>query len=170
MRTDRQLQKLIELAEWFDLKVRITGVETHFTPEKTKNYDIKGWIEIPITSYDLIYRMQSIQDLNNYVARSLAHELGHFLVAPVGRRYRKDYGIPSSNSSHASTDKWDLDEAKANLVEEYLLQKFGFAKRLRIKKDPIRFLRDIPSYRFHYRDAWAWWRKGGEAYIKELIK
>lgn len=90
----------------------------------------------------------------------VAHEMGHFLIAPKSRRYRKDYGIPT-NVYRLGVEQgtWDFDEAKALLVEHFLLEKFGHP----FKKNPLR----TASGRFqvHANAARKWWRTEGKLSI-----
>lgn len=82
----------------------------------------------------------------------IAHELGHYLIATAGRRRRPDYGIPENAEG---IPQWDLDEAKAVLVEHYLRAAHG----LKFKKDPLRdkAMRAVAN---------KWWREQGKNEIQ----
>lgn len=83
----------------------------------------------------------------------VAHELGHFLVAPKSRRYRKDYGIPAQ-ARGADRARWDMDESKARMVEHFLLARFGYS----FKKDPLR----LADSHYQAKEVRRWWRTEGK--------
>lgn len=102
------------------------------------------------------------------LTQDLAHELGHYLIAPKGRRHRKDYGIPSERQrSEVSHRRWEVDEMKATLVEYALLRHFGLEEELCLRKDPLR-LRQYPRNPFR-KEAARWWKTEGPATIAARV-
>jgi len=102
-----------------------------------------------------------------YMFRQITHELGHYLIAPPGRRHREDYGIPKENKRNSSThSKWDLDEVKAQIVENHLSGKFG-GKYLKypISKNKLQL-----SLRPHISVANRWWKEIGRDKIDRILK
>ncbi len=91
---------------------------------------------------------RDIEDVQ-FAAQNLAHELGHYLVAPKGRRHHVDYGI-RDNSRFA-----DQDESRAIFIESYLLSHFGFK----------------PRTNFNHRtdEDVKWWKEIGKPRIETLL-
>jgi len=136
------LLRLWKIARHWDLDVRFDSTDSTGGPSyipatrKQRRYreNLRGYIELgdprPIEF------ARNPKWFEERVAKNLAHELGHFLIAPPGRRYRRDYGIPPIGGRTAEmVIKWDLDEAKAILVEHFLYRRCGF--RFRIPKEPL---------------------------------
>ncbi len=168
---DRGLNELVLLANAHDVGVRLGSEESSFVPSRRRRgRGWRGWIEVHVNWTTFAAVDISAAKIRTIAAKALAHELGHLLIAPLGRRYRKDYGIPVGTRSVAAHSRWELDEAKARLVENYLLKEYGFSTRMRLLKDPIASYRKATDFRRHLRKkAWQWWREEGEEYIvKEL--
>jgi hypothetical protein len=101
-----------------------------------------------------------------YYINQITHELGHFLIAPKSRRYKKDYGIPLKNwkNRYKNRDYWDLDEFKAQLVGFYLLQHFKFTKNKKISwSHPTQF-------RAIKKEAVEWFNEIGKNKIDLILK
>lgn len=65
---------------------------------------------------------------HNVWARMLAHEIGHYVVAPPSRRRRKNYGIVQPkfiDGEWVNTKYWDIEDEKASLVEYALVKACG---------------------------------------------
>lgn len=170
---DKSLNSLIQIAAKHDVGVRFGGYQgsSQFVNSGKNVYRYRGYIEIAIPmSLILKVSKTQYQQLTNKVARELSHELGHFLIAPIGRRYHKDYGIRMNMRSRYSRDKWELDELKALLVEEFLLRECGYESKMRLKKDPIRSKHKSHYYQPMCKKAWTWWRKEGMQYIQTMIQ
>lgn len=95
------------------------------------------------------------------VGRELAHELGHYLIAPKGRRHRRDYGIVGFG------EKWDLDEAKAVLVEHELLRFFGAKKVL---KHPLSRVLLASFIKKQKKPALRWFDEQGKEMVRNILK
>lgn len=92
--------------------------------------------------------------------KDLAHELGHVILAPKGRRFRKDYGIKNGiRRSYRSKLKWDFDEAKATLIEHHLLNFVG----LKYLKEPLGKLLGQKA------KVNKWWKIDGEQMVDILL-
>ena len=74
------------------------------------------------------------------------HEIGHLWVAPRSRRNKRDYGCPPNA---AESPHWELEEAKAMLVEHRL----GELLRIQQNKDP--FHNRTINY-VEQEKAWDW--------------
>jgi len=153
------LNKLYVFARDLGLQVAF-GSENSRTTRISRRY-VRHEIQIELRPKDLFHMSGS--DLQDSIGRNLAHELGHYIVAPKGRRHRKDYGIPGT-----STKRWAIDEGKAILIENYLLKRFGFGCRMRLLKYPVRSNRHR-SVREHHREIEKWWREDGERKIKSVL-
>lgn len=66
----------------------------------------------------------SLSEIQNSVITAIAHEIGHLLAAPPGRRKLKDFGIPQN----IKNDKWDAEDVKAQLFENEVLMAIGCKK------------------------------------------
>lgn len=136
------------------LKLKIVfGQTTEFHTEYGKRIitiytDPRSMIQFPTLSLEL-------------VGRELAHELGHYFIAPKGRRHRKDYGIVGFG------EKWDLDEAKAILVEHELLRFFGAKKVL---KCPLSRVTLAFSIKEQKKSAIHWFNEQGKEMIHYILK
>jgi hypothetical protein len=165
---DKNLSAMIDFLADRHIGVRI-GQESSYVPSRYrrnrgyKRMPYKGYIEVPITIAHVL--STTPQAITNNVARNLAHEIGHWLVAPKGRRYRKDYGIKGD------TLRWDLDEMKARIVEHFILQHFGFGDRIKILRDPIWRWRNSRStqHRQMRREALRWWQAEGQAQVQKEL-
>ena len=155
----RMLQSLLQLAKHFDIRVEF-GREQEFNAEP-RSMRRKNYHHNKIT---LSMHPQRLTNLNcaYEASKDLAHELGHFFAASPGRRYRRDYGIPPE-TIHARP-YWDLDEAKARLIENYLLKRFGGKSVLR----PLRNVRG--GLKTVQPKAELWWRKEGETMMSTTIR
>lgn len=102
------------------------------------------------------YTLKS-KDPKKYFISQIAHELGHFLIAPKSRRYKENYGIPPN----VRRDYWDLDEVKAQLVEFHLLQYFHLTNRKYIE----RFGSD-----WMHEEAKVWFKEVGKKKIDLILK
>lgn len=91
--------------------------------------------------------------------RMATHELGHYIVAPEGRRRLKNYG---HDMRSWSSDIQDVEEEKALLVGLYLLERFGMDPKYRLGRD--RVLAKCKSV-----DAMAWWHERGKMYVDEYM-
>jgi hypothetical protein len=159
---DCQLKAMIDFVHSYKIGVQL-GNDNSYTPSYSRKAWARGYMTILLSYRELHNGIK----INNFVARNLAHELGHFLIAPLGRRFKKDYGIPPNEP-----DWTRLDEMKAKLIEEYLLRYFGFARRIKLLKDPLWAYKKYPgAYKDHYRQAWKWFRsKEGLVKIKQELE
>lgn len=168
---DPGLARLCRIAHTHRVGVRLTN-EQQFLRHYQRGAKYKGYIEVQLGFNSFANRAVTLTYLRHTVAKSLAHELGHFLIAPLGRRYRKDYGIPVGHRSERAEFNWDLDEAKAVLVENHLLIACGYRRRgMKIQKDPLSFMRRRGlRFRKIRVEAHRWWRACGRAMIDEMIR
>jgi len=167
MTTDKELNKLKKIAYAYRIGIRFTA-EPRYVNTNKKHSIHKSYIEMDLRIHDLIFQPQSgHRALSNRVARHVAHELGHFLVAPGGRRYRKDFGIPEVKRSRASGERWELDEYKAQLVDNYILRLCGFEKRFRLPKNPL--WRECKKRNYIALQAKEWWDTKGKFLIEKEL-
>lgn len=84
-----------------------------------------------------VSREQKIMQLNptvreladlRYVSQMIAHEIGHYMVAPKSRRNRPDYGIPTGWASSGKSGLWMIEDSCASAVERYILRRSGMRK------------------------------------------
>lgn len=167
---DKPLHNLVRLAHKHRVGVRI-GAETQYLPQpRYRQQGWKGWIEVDLSLTTLMSTSLTQRALGTIIAKKVAHELGHFLVAPPGRKYQQDYGIRAyGKRSEKSMEFWDLDEAKATLVEHQLLRHFGFEGRTKLLKDPLCNMRRLSRLRVCRKKAWQWWRSEGKRAFEESL-
>jgi hypothetical protein len=91
------------------------------------------------------------------VVQNVAHEIGHYLVAPTSRRHRKNYGI-NRNFGHRDSDYWDLDDMKARFVERELMRACGM-------KHHLTYL----MVGQHRKPAALWWEQEGKHLVAGLL-
>lgn len=91
------------------------------------------------------------------VVQSVAHEIGHYLVAPPSRRHKKNYGI-SRDFGNRNSDYWDLDDMKARFVERELMRACGF-------RNHLAFVINGP----HKKPAAVWWEREGKHLVAGLL-
>ncbi len=101
-------------------------------------------------------------------AQELAHELGHFIVAPKRRRFKKDYGIPDERNSRTTQQNnyWLVDELKAQFVERHLLRYY----KIPSKKN---YFKIYPAGEINpklYNKALTWWNWGGKIKVQTILK
>jgi len=147
MATKFRIAQLFDFAGNLGLRTRIGGIDATYTPQ-TRIWE--GMITLGISPRLLVRRPEMGV---RYLASQLAHELGHYLIAPKSRRRRKDYGIPPDSTSAF----WTTDETKARIVEHYIRAYFGDPTAL---KDPIRrFARNRRSMG-DLKAIRKWWQDG----------
>lgn len=169
---DRDLKNLYDFARSFKIGIRLSDESQYLPNPSYKHFGGKrGNIGAELLISDLFNASNSRETLANKVALTIAHELGHFLVAPKGRKYKKDYGIVTKDLSERSMYHWDLDEAKACLIHAYLLKHFRFDQRMKVLKDPLSsWRRRVPRIQKARREAWKWWNKEGQLLINNYLK
>lgn len=105
-----------------------------------------------------------------WIAWELAHELGHYLVATPIRRRMNDYGISADHKrTEAQAKRWEIDEAKATLVEHYLRKHFRDA---RAQVNPlVRYRKKSLERRgIDVTALLQWWADSGKALVDaELV-
>jgi hypothetical protein len=89
------------------------------------------------------------------IVQSIAHEIGHYIVAPPSRRYRKDYGIPRD---HRNDAYWNLDEMKARFVERELVRACG------MKRANVLLISGV-----YKKPAEMWWEQEGKHLVAGLL-
>jgi len=158
------LRALYNFCGKLDLTIRCNSniLQTFYTDKGIGGKTLKV-ISLQISARELFLHPNRS---NYHLFRQLCHELGHYLIAPPGRRHREDYGIPNEAKRKASANpKWDLDELKACLIENHLSGKFG-GKYL---KNPLS--RNIYSRaRLHIPTANQWWKETGQEMIDRILK
>lgn len=104
-----------------------------------------------------LYELLNDPSASQYkVVRYMAHEFGHYFIAPEGRRRKADYGIPPGSSK----EKWDLDDAKATFVEQRILRWAGLDS----------FVGDRSHIDEHIEwQAKCWWRREGRKKINAVL-
>lgn len=126
------------------------------------NQDKKYQIVIPASVSSIL---RDINVAKSWLGRDIAHELGHYLIAPKGRRHRLNFGIPPKRYN-VPRPQWDLDEAKAILVEHALLRHFGGKMAL---KHPLRMRVLLESVRSQSKKANTWFEKEGKAMLQQAL-
>jgi hypothetical protein len=176
--TPRQVQccvdRLLLIPRKFGIGLR-AGLEQEFLPGlRRRRGGSTGTIVLSIPIRELLRPLLLSEGASRHrpslqirLCRGLAHELGHFLVAPKGRRYKKDYGIASERRrSEASHRFWEIDECKAKIVEHYLLARCGFGRAEGVRKRPLRSHGVDDSYRWSVE---RWWRTEGQKSVEEQL-
>lgn len=104
------------------------GIRISFTTEKDSDqiyYPLKDnkakIVYANRSQMQLFGNDKAIEEYRKDVCVFALHEIGHFIIAPKQRRRRKDYGIPERES-----DKYQLEEIKATMIENELKRLFGF--------------------------------------------
>lgn len=97
--------------------------------------------------------------LGRSAVQALCHELGHYLVAPEGRRRLTDYGIPEKSEEQL---KWRVEEVKAVLVQHMLMKRLGFKK-------PSLGILIVTQGKSAFEKASEWWKKNGRAQINYTL-
>jgi len=166
---NKELNALIKIAKNHKVGVRF-GTEQRYVVNRNKHgYQnrSKGWIEIYISALDIGNgHIKDLNSIGNLMCEALAHELGHFLIAPLGRRYHTNYGIPSERMrSDAQRRTWNLDETKADIVGNYLLCKVGYAKRMHVPGYSLTGRYAAPLGKV----AWKWWKLEGKSQIELML-
>ncbi len=156
-KTKPGLPELVRFAKKLGIEVRL-GQETEFKSiPKTiqwigsrKVVKSKRFVTLKLTVEQLI----SPKPPEDAAFDELSHELGHFIAAPKGRRYKLDYGI-KVRSKFA-----DIDEFKANFVEREIRQVMG------------RDYNFAPSRkeRPEYKQAEDWWLSEGQVITRTLLE
>jgi hypothetical protein len=147
-----RVKQLVAFANSLELHVDLDKGDPSYTPHKRK---WKGTISLVVNMRTLVSKPETLARI---LGAQLAHELGHYIVAPKSRRRLKDYGIPSASSA----PYWLLDEAKARVVEHHLRRHFGDSHAM---KDPLRLSRFSRT-----RKAIAvWWRDTGRATVEQEL-
>lgn len=159
MKQQTCLRRIITFARTLNLRVEFGRENAFYTTKYPKygNRRVKSdhTIVVEFSPYALMH--DTIDQACVYAGAALAHELGHYLIAPKGRRHRKDYGIPAKQRTSASIDKWQLDDDKAVMVELQLLKHFSF------HTSALRRQRVNP-------DAVVWWYKIGKKMVSDVLK
>jgi hypothetical protein len=139
--------------EWLFRVANSLGCKVVFEPNWQENAYQNGTISLDFHPSQVVKEPEKQATL---IAEALAHELGHFVVAPAGRRYRKNYGI--LNTITRDSQYWELDEAKARMVEVALLRHVG------IKGNG---LQDLTQE--YQRRVSLWWEKEGKHLVAGLL-
>lgn len=165
------LAGLVELADKCGLYVT-TGDRVGFSPKGPDK--LRPEIKLNIWFYHLrstrgkypTVAIKSFKTITNQLISQLSHELGHFLIAPKGRRYKKNYGIRTNYSSRSIRAKyhWNLDEYKAQLVENHLYKRY----RLPWIKKPLAPFYKLKNNIKAIQDAELWFENDGQKLIKKL--
>lgn len=160
MLLNNSARKLFAFCAKLNLKVKIAAdtTDSHY---KNKTF----YIPFGINGYakSLFVGRRTIAMRNKKLFLDfLCHELGHYLVAPNGRRKLKDYGIPlERNRSDRSHAKWEFDEKQAYLIELLLKKNFG----LTYDKKPF------DRYSFYGdRKLVKWWKENENNFIKIILE
>jgi len=133
-----------------DFKDDVAGVEYLPTP----NGGATIYTEFPTYRNYLLGNAK----LDSFLIRTIAHELGHYLVSPPMRRRQKDYGVKNKNLKYSAkvNDKYELEEIKARAIEFEIYDKLGF--KYRNGKD--------------YRNSIfvkKWWQSQGKSLVDNLF-
>jgi hypothetical protein len=152
------VKQLLRFANSLGLRVDLEGSgDATYAPSK-RNWE--GTITLTTSIRMLVSQPETSV---RYLGSQLAHELGHYLVAPKSRRRKKDYGIPPASSAPI----WTTEETKARIVEHYLRKRFGDPRAF---KDPIkRFARNRRSMG-DLKVIKAWWDETGLAMVNEELR
>lgn len=123
---------IIRFAESFGIKVEIGNSSNSYTyfPLKKEKYK-SAMCVISVDAITLI-EMKDKKIFTEIIESGTAHELGHFLIASSKRKYKKNYGIPKENRVDSvfwgDRKYWDVDEAKANFIQNEILLHFKCAR------------------------------------------
>ena len=125
---------LFKIVERLKLRVQIGDELEYKVHNNTKYLTVEG-----MTVSGLFDSGATLEKLRATIAIAIAHEIGHFLAAPLSRRNRKNFGIPLSqdNSSPRSRYKWEREEVMAQLFEQKITDTIGVknqSKRLLVRK------------------------------------
>ncbi len=160
--TRQALLKLNKIMEHLLIKIKFSddvpagGAE--YIPHKKTN---RSYLKIDGPVYGQYFKSKTNIDL--HIIRILAHELGHYLVAPPKRRRQKDYGIKTKNISDRSRRKYDIEEIKVQAIEAEIYE------RLNIKNG---LLSGVPDYREDddvYYDVTKWWKSEGKQLVDSMF-
>lgn len=151
MKYDNQspIRKLKKVLEILNIKVEFGADGIQYIPGKL---------------FDIIRTTLSFNDFINskrfdFVYSSIAHEIGHWLIVPPKRRRHKDYGIPIDiDQTYGGRIKYDTEEEKAQIIEQYLLWKLNFVKEPSFKKRLSQFS--------HHK---KWFLSDGQKMVDTLI-
>lgn len=160
METSESFRGLLALAHKLDIDVEIGGIETtsksiikyRFSPETRRSCN-KSILVMHLRLQDVdIAQKKSVVDR---LTCELAHELGHYMAAPKGRRRHKDYGIKVKSKFS------ELDELKANFVEQELRRKFEI-KDFKFSKGSVGTE--------DYLAAEDWWLSVGQIKVQTILE
>jgi hypothetical protein len=137
--------------DWLFRVANSLGCKVAFSNNSREATYNKGVIYLDFSPFGLVHDTE-----RNTIGlvEALAHELGHFVIAPRGRRYRKNYGILTTNNRNH--DHWNLDEEKALLVEGALLRHVG--------------LKGMGLIDLTYeKRVMSWWEQQGKHIVQGLL-
>lgn len=129
---NKSLVKLNKILSQLKIHVQfLHGEDVEYVPQKLhKKRIVDEHARYAIINISLSYFTFlnfSKKEIESFLIKTIAHELGHFLVVSPKRRRQKDFGIPTIPSKTAiKTGKYDYEEAKAQAVETEILEKIGF--------------------------------------------
>jgi elongation factor P hydroxylase len=101
-----------------------------------------------------------------YIIKHAAHEIGHYFVTPPQRRKMVDFGIPLVSIFHSRQKrherKYVIEEMKARLIEQRIINILGFKKQLYLEYNNI--LRPNEE-----KLVKAWWKSDGEKIVQKFM-
>jgi len=141
------------------------GIECHFDDDRDCSFE-RGRIKVSCSMNPLAF---SPSQFISSMTWDVAHELGHYLIAPSSRWNRKDYGIPkiTADRSERSKSYWDLDEAKAYLVGEHIYNLLYNGKSF--KGNPLASKARRAAHRAKSAEAMKWWKAEGKSMVDEVM-
>jgi hypothetical protein len=138
---------LHHLARAADMRRVYSGPEPTYCPGTATVYISQG-------NFILALRGKPNRAAVDYV-RSLAHEIGHWVVAPPSRRVLKNFGIRLSEFDE-SVRWWDLEDTKATLVQHAIEHAVGLRRKW-------------PTGSHQLSKARSWWRREGSEKARVFI-
>ena len=149
------IEKIVNAFNQIDIKVAPNNRrEVMFA----KNFENKWEVSVPISIVD--FCTEPKPRLTSDICDTLAHELGHWLVAPPGRRFRTNFGIPNKAWPPNGYDKWELEEGKATVAGLYCMNQIGFHHELKATGNIRRIKQEVET----------WWNNGGQDFIASELK
>ncbi len=105
------------------------------------------------------------KDINNGIVQILAHEIGHYLVAPPKRRRQKDYGVKNKSSklSKKVNLKYELEEVKAQAIQFEIYERIGL-KNFKYDNGWDWRTRSDGDY-----DIRKWWQSQGKQLVDNMF-
>lgn len=140
--TTKALLKLNKILSQLKIHIRFShGEDVEYIPQKLGRKRIVddgqryAIINISLSYYNFL--INSKKETEEQLIKTIAHELGHYFVAPPKRRRQKDYGIKNKSLSQKTNDKYELEEIKAQAIEREIYDQIGFKTTNKDYRDSV---------------------------------